>query len=447
MGKDVDRMALERKYGKNIRFEEYREASMAMNKAEKQELAAKSKTREKKDRATTEQVMDPKTRLMVLKMINNNLFDKLYGCISTGKEANVYMAVSEQAEEMPEKAVKIYKTSILVFKDRDRYVTGEFRFRSGYSRHNPRKMVKLWAEKEFRNLHRLHREGIRCPKPIAIKNHVLVMEFIGKDGIAAPRLKDVHIQQIDRWLALYVEMILIMRTMYKRCHLVHADLSEYNILYYNKHLYIIDVSQSVEHEHPHALQFLRMDCFNVTRFFGKMGVSVLRTRELFDFVSDLTLQSDREEAVLAGLQARCEERGPMTDDEMLEESIWMQSYIPHHLHEVIDAAGDIEKVKEGDTKDILYHHLVGFNTIDHKGEDDIEGDEEVGIDHEEPIDDDDGEPIDDDGEEVDVSMLTEKEKKKLAKKEFKLMQREKRKVKVPKKVKRRKKKMAQQYKK
>ena len=42
-------------------------------------------------------------------------------------------------------AVKVFKTSILVFKDRDKYVTGEFRFRKGYNKHNPRKMVKLWA--------------------------------------------------------------------------------------------------------------------------------------------------------------------------------------------------------------------------------------------------------------------------------------------------------------
>ena len=48
----------------------------------------------------------------------------------------------------------MFKTSILVFKDRDKYVTGEFRFRRGYCKSNPRKMVRLWAEKELRNLTR-----------------------------------------------------------------------------------------------------------------------------------------------------------------------------------------------------------------------------------------------------------------------------------------------------
>ncbi len=50
--------------------------------------------------------------------------------------------------------LQVYKTSILVFKDRDKYVTGEFRFRHGYCKHNPRKMVRTWAEKEMRNLTR-----------------------------------------------------------------------------------------------------------------------------------------------------------------------------------------------------------------------------------------------------------------------------------------------------
>ena len=70
-----------------------------------------------------------------------------------------------------------------------RYVQGDFRFRSGYCKSNPRKMVKLWAEKEFRNLSRLKAAGIRCPQPVHLRMHVLVMEFVGSNAVAAPRLK------------------------------------------------------------------------------------------------------------------------------------------------------------------------------------------------------------------------------------------------------------------
>ncbi len=71
-----------------------------------------------------------------------------------------------------------------------RYVKGDFRFRKGYSKGNPRKMVKVWAEKEMRNLVRLAAAGIRCPQAQLLQMHVLVMSFIGTGSVAAPRLKD-----------------------------------------------------------------------------------------------------------------------------------------------------------------------------------------------------------------------------------------------------------------
>jgi RIO kinase 1 len=85
-------------------------------------------------------------------MIQRGIINELNGCISTGKEANVYHSTTNTT--VGDLAVKVYKTSILTFKDRDKYVTGEFRFRHGYCKHNPRKMVRTWAEKEFRNLTR-----------------------------------------------------------------------------------------------------------------------------------------------------------------------------------------------------------------------------------------------------------------------------------------------------
>lgn len=85
--------------------------------------------KDKHDRATVEQVMDPRTRMILFKMINRDCISEINGCISTGKEANVYHATpgSYFQNAVGDIAIKIYKTSILIFKDRDRYVTGEFR--------------------------------------------------------------------------------------------------------------------------------------------------------------------------------------------------------------------------------------------------------------------------------------------------------------------------------
>jgi RIO kinase 1 len=141
--------------------------------------------KDKSDRATVEQVLDPRTRMILFKMLNKGMISQVNGCLSTGKEANVYHAQGPATDNdtMIHYAIKIYKTSILVFKDRDRYVSGEFRFRHGYSKSNPRKMVQTWAEKEMRNLKRLMVAGIPCPEPVLLRLHVLVMTFIGnKNG-------------------------------------------------------------------------------------------------------------------------------------------------------------------------------------------------------------------------------------------------------------------------
>ena len=72
----------------------------------------------------------------------------------------MYHAIGGNGKEL---AVKIYKTSILVFKDRERYVAGDFRFRHGFNKSNPRKMVAMWAEKERRNLGRFLLSVFRNP--------------------------------------------------------------------------------------------------------------------------------------------------------------------------------------------------------------------------------------------------------------------------------------------
>ena len=67
------------------------------------------------------------------------------------------------------------KPLLVHLQDRDKYVTGDFRFRGGYGKGNPRKMVRTWAEKEMRNLTRIHNAGLPCPQPILLRSHVLLM--------------------------------------------------------------------------------------------------------------------------------------------------------------------------------------------------------------------------------------------------------------------------------
>ena len=85
--------------------------------AERSQETGHTRRKDRADRATTETVLDPRTWTILGKLHNAEAFARLHGCISTGKEANVYAATSREGADL---AVKVYKTSILVFKDRDR---------------------------------------------------------------------------------------------------------------------------------------------------------------------------------------------------------------------------------------------------------------------------------------------------------------------------------------
>lgn len=326
--------------------------------------------KDKNDRATVEQVLDPRTLIILHKLVQNEKVAKIFGCISTGKEANVYQAngrckdfttleMLKEDEPNLEFAVKIFKTSILVFKDRERYVSGEFRFRKGHCKGNPRKKVKLWAEKEVRNLKRICMSGkIRAPWPYFLKNNVIVMEFVGSNGEAAPRLKDAVLENSHEAAQLYDECVVMMRNLYQDCRLVHGDLSEYNLLYQEKQIWMIDVSQSVEHDHPMALDFLRRDCTVMNDFFRKNGVYVLTTHKLFNYVTDITFDESMQEEMLNNLLK--EAQNGYSEGEMQKDKVFEQVYIPRSLMELSHVDIDREQSMGVET---FYENLTGLRKV------------------------------------------------------------------------------------
>jgi RIO kinase 1 len=329
------------------------------------------------DRATVEQCLDPRTRLILFRLLSTGIFEKIDGCLSTGKEANVYYAKAGSAnindpflkgetddgELVPEYAVKIYKTSILVFKDRDKYVSGEHRWRKGYCKSNPRKMVKVWAEKEMRNYRRLYSANIPTPKPVLLKSHVLVMEFLGVDGWPSPRLKDAQLSE-RRLRQAYVQTVLILRHMYQRCRLVHGDFSEYNLLWHDNRVFVIDVSQSVENDHPSALDFLRKDISNVNDYFHKNGnLSVMTTRQLFEFITSTVIENTEEsesnalDAIMAEAdqhadklaQASTRDQKEWEQKNEVDEAVFMSQFLPRSLNQVAEV--DIKMMVDGEVEE------------------------------------------------------------------------------------------------
>ncbi|KAK5946697.1 Serine/threonine-protein kinase rio1 [Knufia obscura] len=316
---------------------------------------------DKSERATSEQVLDPRTRMLLLQMINRNIVSEINGVISTGKEANVYHAMStdEDGNER-HRAIKVYKTSILVFKDREKYVAGEHRFKSGYNKSSNRAMVKVWAEKELRNLKRIYAAGIPSPEPLYLRLHVLAMDFVGDSkGTPAPRLKDVEFvdqNSAAKWRSVYIEVIAYMRMMYQVCKLVHADLSEYNMLFHNDRPYIIDVSQSVEHDHPRSLDFLRMDIKNVNDFFGRKEVAVLTDRKTYEYIMKASGSLELIE-LKKEVDDQMANRSDDVDDEV-DNEVFRKQYIPQTLNDVYDAERDANQIGKEGREGLVYKDLL-----------------------------------------------------------------------------------------
>lgn len=327
---------------------------------DRKQTANRARGVDKADRATVEQALDPRTRIILFKMLNRGIFNEINGCVSTGKEANVYHGTNADGKDM---AIKVYKTSILVFRDRDAYVTGDRRFSQGYGKGNPRQMVKVWAEKEMRNLSRLRNAGILSPEPILLRSHVLVMEFVGTRGVAAPRLKDAGLSE-SRLRSAYEELVRIVRKLYQDCRLVHADLSEYNILWEDGHLWIIDVSQAVDLDHPRALDFLRADCSHCNDFFRRNGVAVLTNKELFDFAVDPTITDANIDEVLERMKERASSRPiERTAEQEVAAAVFQQAFIPTRMDEVMHFERDHEDAQAGEDledRGVFYQTIMGL---------------------------------------------------------------------------------------
>ncbi|PSR96766.1 Serine/threonine-protein kinase [Actinidia chinensis var. chinensis] len=167
---------------------------------------------------------------------------------------------------------------------------------------------------------------------------------------------------LDKFREGYVEMIMAMRTLYQKCKLVHGDLSEYNILYFEGHLYIIDVSQSVDLDHPHALDFLREDCVHVSDFFKKHGVAVMTIRELFDFIVDPSITDESMDSYLEEVQQKILARGDViSQEDEIADSVFVQSFIPKTLYHVKNVEEDIDRITSGkDTGDLYYQTITGL---------------------------------------------------------------------------------------
>jgi RIO kinase 2 len=189
--------------------------------------------------------------------------------IGVGKEADVYEALTPEDVRI---AVKFHRLGRISFRQtrRLRSYTAEH---AGwlYQSH-------LAAEKEFEALKLAYANGVAVPEPISHNRHVIAMGMI--EGAELSKYKDVGDAK-----KVLKEIYLNVKKAYMKAHVIHGDLSDYNIIVKpDMHILIIDWPQYVPTNHPNAQDMLERDIRNVAVYFGRKYDLKVDIKEVYNYV-------------------------------------------------------------------------------------------------------------------------------------------------------------------
>jgi len=219
----------------------------------------------------------------------DKLIDDVLRAVKGGKEASVYVCRAHPSTGVEHLAAKIYRPRMFRSLKNDamyregRGIIGEegktVKARDKRVQRAVHKMTRFghelrigsWIGHEFETLKLLHAAGVDIPRPYACANNAIVMAYLGDDASPAPTLNHVALEPgevrplFDRVMR-NVELMLTH-------HRVHADLSAYNVLYWDGDITLIDFPQAVDpRENPHARTLLQRDVERVCQYFNRYGV-------------------------------------------------------------------------------------------------------------------------------------------------------------------------------
>ncbi|MCF7963915.1 MAG: serine protein kinase RIO [Methylobacter tundripaludum] len=223
-----------------------------------------------------------KTPKSIEPLVRDGLVDEVIRPLKSGKEAAVYVVLSEGEI----RCAKVYKdVNKRGFHKQALYQEGrkvrnsrQARAMEKNTRFGRKQQEEVWQNAEVDALYRLASAGVRVPKPYNFVEGVLLMELVTDEhGSAAPRLNDL---ELTREQALEYHGLLIKEVVRMLCAgLVHGDLSEYNILIDANGPVIIDLPQAVDAAaNNNAARMLERDVDNLSDYFGRFAPELLTTQ-------------------------------------------------------------------------------------------------------------------------------------------------------------------------
>ena len=225
--------------------------------------------------------------------VDRGLITHIHAQLTSGKEGTVYCCRAHPSMNRKFLAAKVYrehaessyKWAPTYFQGRERVLKPRtIRAIQARTAFGKEVAANLWVSAEYENLQQMASCGINAPKPVARGECAILMEYIGNGAGPAPHLDGITLETAVARTFLGRILHDIERLLAN--HLVHGDLSPYNILVWKDQLWIIDVPQAVDVRfNQSAFELLRRDLANICGFFEQHGVKSRPTElaaELWD---------------------------------------------------------------------------------------------------------------------------------------------------------------------
>lgn len=208
--------------------------------------------------------------------------------VKGGKEANVYVCAAHPASGFEMLAAKLYRPRMLRHLKNDAIYKAGRQLRDAEGKQIKGRREKLalrkktsfgkevdimwWIGNEFMTQQKLYEAGADVPQPIGHRGNTILMEFIGDVYGPAPTLSEIRLPEAEA--APLFQRVMDNVALMLDHHLVHGDLSAYNILYWESSICIIDFPQMVAaRQNPHAYELLLRDITRVCDYFHGLGVA------------------------------------------------------------------------------------------------------------------------------------------------------------------------------
>jgi RIO kinase 1 len=214
-------------------------------------------------------------------LVEDGLVDSVVRQLMSGKEAMVFIVRCGEeircAKVYKEANKRSFRQAVDYTENRKTKNSRRARAIEKRTRYGRKAQEEAWQSAEVDALYRLAAAGVRVPAPYNFHEGVLLMELVtDAGGEPAPRLNDVEFTPED---ARSFHRTLMLQVVRMLCAgVIHADLSEFNVLVGAEGPVIIDLPQAVDAAgNNHAKSMLERDVLNLTTYFGRYAPDLLIT--------------------------------------------------------------------------------------------------------------------------------------------------------------------------